>query len=307
MPISVIFSDPEEEISREVLLPRKELMEGMPLTLSLKNKTPFCNAESPIAFFDSGVGGLPYLRWAQNHIPNENYVYLLDRANFPYGTKVKEDVLKIILEGIGKLIQAINPKIIVIACNTASVVALETLRNTYPQIPFVGVVPAVKPAAERTHGKKIGVMATNRTLQDTYLDQLIKRFASQCEVVRVAGPGIVEFVETKLFQATSQEKYSILEEAIRVLKERQVDEVVLGCTHFLYLEEELREKLGESIELIDSRDGVGRQLKRVLEKYSIPNPKPKKKDLLYLTGTGPIEERYFIFAKMFNLEVAGLL
>ncbi|MCX7788780.1 MAG: glutamate racemase [Spirochaetes bacterium] len=282
-------------------------MDGTDSTVSLKSSSVSMNGTDPIAFFDSGVGGLPYLRWAKEHLPNENYVYLLDRANFPYGTKTKEEVLGIVLDGISRLIVKVHPKIIVLACNTATVVALQKLRTLYPAIPFVGVVPAVKPAAERTHGKRIGVMATNRTLQDVYLDNLIKQFAPHCEVVRVAGPGIVEFVEQKLFQSTPEERYSILNEAIKVLKERKVDEVVLGCTHFLYLEEELRLGLGEEIELIDSRDGVGRQLIKVLTTKSSPNPEGKKGDLLFLTGTSPVEERYYTFARMFGLEVAGVL
>ncbi len=282
-------------------------MDGINSTASLKSSSVSIVGTDPIAFFDSGVGGLPYLRWAKEHLPNENYVYLLDRANFPYGTKTKEEVLTIVLDGISRLITKVRPKIIVLACNTATVVALQKLRALYPAIPFVGVVPAVKPAAERTHGKRIGVMATNRTLQDVYLDNLIKQFAPHCEVVRVAGPGIVEFVEQKLFQSTPEERYSILNDAIRVLKERKVDEVVLGCTHFLYLEEELRLGLGEEIELIDSRDGVGRQLVKVLTTKSIPNSEPKKRDLLFVTGTSPIEERYYTFARMFGLEVAGVL
>jgi glutamate racemase len=282
-------------------------MDGIDSTASSKNSAVSLDGTAPIAFFDSGVGGLPYLRWAKEHLPEENYVYLLDRAHFPYGTKTKEEVFRVVSEGIARLIEKVHPKIIVLACNTATVVALQRLRTLYPTIPFVGVVPAVKPAAERTHGKRIGVMATNRTLQDVYLDNLIKQFAPHCEVVRVAGPGIVEFVEQRLFDSTLEERFSILDEAIRVLKERKVDEVVLGCTHFLYLEEELRLGLGQEIELIDSRDGVGRQLMKVLATKSLPNPGPKKKDLLYVTGTSPVEDRYYTFARMFGLEVAGIL
>ncbi|GAB4369146.1 MAG: glutamate racemase [Spirochaetales bacterium] len=282
-------------------------MDGSVSTVYSKNEGISVDGTAPITFFDSGVGGLPYLRWAKERLPMENYVYLLDRAHFPYGTKSKEEVFDAVSQGIDRLIRKVKPKIIVLACNTASVVALERLRSRYPEIPFVGVVPAVKPAAERTHGKRIGVMATNRTLQDTYLEKLIEEFAPHCEVVRVAGPGIVEFVEQRLFQAPQEERYAILEEAIRILKERKVDEVVLGCTHFLYLEEELRLGLGEEIELVDSRDGVGRQLMKVLSSRSAPNPGPKRQYLLYVTGTSPVEERYYAFARMFGLEVAGIL
>lgn len=282
-------------------------MDGIDSTVSLKNSSEPIDGTAPIAFFDSGVGGFPYLRWAKEHLPNENYVYLLDRANFPYGTKTKEEVFRAVSEGIARLIAKVRPKIIVLACNTATVVALQRLRALYPAIPFVGVVPAVKPAAERTHGKRIGVMATNRTLQDVYLDNLIKQFAPHCEVVRVAGPGIVEFVEQRLFQSNSEERFSILNKAMQVLKEHKVDKVVLGCTHFLYLEDELRSGLGEEIELIDSRDGVGRQLMKVLGTKSVLNPGPKKGDLLYVTGTTPVEERYYTFARIFGLEVVGAL
>jgi glutamate racemase len=282
-------------------------MDAIDSTASLKNKTPSIDGSAPVAFFDSGVGGLPYLRWAKENIPGETYVYLLDRAHFPYGIKSKEEVFQAVSESIDRLIKRVHPKIVVLACNTATVIALKELRLLFPDTPFVGVVPAVKPAAERTRGKRIGVMATNRTLQDTYLDNLIKQFASNCEVVRVADPEIVSFVEQRLFESNREERSRVIQEAARVLREQNVDEVVLACTHFLYLEEELRDALGKEIGLLDSREGVGRQLKRILETNSVPNLQPKGRDLMYLTGTEPIEQRYFTFARMFGLEVGGTL
>ena len=155
------------------------------------NSTNFSETEGakPIAFLDSGVGGLPYLEMAREHLPKENFIYLADRKNFPYGTKSAEEVFAAVAVLTDRILAAEKPKVFVLACNTMSVVALTRLRKLYPRLPFVGVVPAVKPAAERTKVKRIGVLATNRTLQDAYLDDLIRRFASSCEVVRVAGPG----------------------------------------------------------------------------------------------------------------------
>jgi glutamate racemase len=262
--------------------------------------------DAPVAFIDSGVGGLPYLEWAKTYIPNETYVYLADRKNFPYGSKSPEEVSAAVSAGVAKLIAEVNPKMIVVACNTASVVALGMLRRDYPGIPFVGVVPAIKPAARKTRANKIGVLATARTVHDPYLDRLVEEFAPNCEVYRMAGPDIVEFVENRYFDSTREDRLAVIHEAAETFLRAGVDEIVLGCTHFLYVSEELREETGGTIEIVDSRDGVGRQIKKVLGPGAADGSKSKP-DLMFLTGNWEPEEKYFRFAEKFGLRQAGTL
>ena len=138
-------------------------------------------ADDPIVFIDSGVGGLPYLEKARIYMPGENLVYVADNKNFPYGEKSAGQLKSIILMLIRKIVDKISPKLIVIACNTASVVALSLLREEFG-IPFVGVVPAIKPAGEYSENGKIGLLATRKTVEDPYTDTLINEFASSCRV-----------------------------------------------------------------------------------------------------------------------------
>jgi len=266
------------------------------------------NSDAPIAFLDSGVGGLPYLERARDFLPNENFFYVADRANFPYGLKSSDQVRSAVLSLVDRILAKERPKAFVLACNTMSVVALEKLRKLHPGLPFVGVVPAIKPAAERTAKKRIGVFATNRTLQDAYVDDLIRKFASSCEIVRVAGPGIVDFVETKLFFSTADDRKEVIIDAARTFKARGVDKVVLGCTHFLYVRDELHAELGDGVEIIDSREGVVKQLLRVLDSRRLRSArKVPGAGRFYLTGPEAPEKQYYGFADRFRLELAGTM
>ena len=147
-----------------------------------------------VAFFDSGIGGIPYLIHLKNIKPDLNYVYLADNANFPYGIKTGETIKEIVLSAIERFIKKTTPDVIVIACNTATVVTLPYLREKF-SVPFVGVVPAVKPAALMSENKRIGLFATNKTVSDSYTDNLISQFAGNCEVYKNADSNIVSFIE----------------------------------------------------------------------------------------------------------------
>jgi glutamate racemase len=274
----------------------------MPATDSANSSEP----ERPIGFVDSGVGGLPYLEWAREHLAGEGFVYLADRANFPYGTKTHDQVFAAVSAAVEKLIRSADPKMIVLACNTASVVSLAGLRTLYPQLPFVGVVPAIKPAGERSRNRRFGVLATARTVDDPYVNDLISRFAPDCQVLRLAGGDIVSFVEKRLFTSTKSERVEVIREAVGQLLRAGVDSVVLGCTHFLYVKEELHELLGPGIEIIDSTEGVGRQIERILG-GARPCASGSGDDRMFVTGLPPVEEQYHAFARRFGLEFAGLL
>jgi len=236
---------------------------------------------APIVFIDSGIGGLPYLEWIKKRLPEESFVYIADNKNFPYGTKTKESLKKIMYDLMAELCSLYNPKAAVIACNTASVISLEYLREHFT-IPIIGVVPAVKPAAFQAGKKRIGLMASDRTIEDSYTEKLIEDHASDCIVYRWPGNEIIDFIENRLYGSKKDEIAEVLKPAVDFFTENEVDNVVLGCTHFLFLEDYLTEMLG-GLSLIDSREGVGNQIIRILKKHRLLSDK-KSSDLFILTG-----------------------
>ncbi len=267
-------------------------------------------AERPVAFFDSGLGGLPYYEWAAGRLPTETFVYLADTANFPYGEKSIEELEQIVIKSVGRLIAHTNPKVVVVACNTASVVALPALRRSYP-IPFVGVVPAIKPAATLSKNRSIGLLATARTVTDKYTERLIRDFAADCNIARIADGKLVRFVESRILDAGIEEKRTAVAASVRSLREAHVDAVVLGCTHFVYLAAEIEEALGRGVKVLDSREGVGKQLARVVTPARNTQAR-RTADSFYVTGFGQQsganqEERYRAFAERFGLRYDGVI
>jgi glutamate racemase len=260
----------------------------------------------PIIFFDSGVGGLPYLALARERLPAERFVYVADRGHYPYGEKTVEQIRSIVLEVFGRVAARFAPKLCVVACNTASVAALAALRAAHG-LPFVGVVPAVKPAAAFTKNRRIGVLATPQTVKNDYLDALIRDFAGGCGVVRIPAPRLRDFVETRLFDAGDGEKDEVIGEAAEAVRASGADVVVLGCTHYLHVAAELQAALGPDVRLIDSREGVVNQLVRVLDRSRLRARQRAGDDGFYLTGDGAVEERYGRFAERFGFPGAGLL
>jgi len=274
------------------------------IEIILPCKISLMRNSAPIAFIDSGVGGLPYLQWVKEHLPKENFVYLADRKNFPYGEKSSDEIVKIVLRAVKSLQNGQYPKMLVIACNTASVTSLEAVRKSV-DFPVVGVVPAVKPAAITSRNKRIGVMGTRQTINGPYLQGLIDNFAPDCHVEKVAATGIVSFVENDFFQADLKAKREIVKNAVDLFSGGEVDKVVLGCTHFIYLDEILRDELGEKVEVIDSREGVGRQIIHVLE-YENLFSDTKNEDIFYCSAESP-GGSYRQFAAMFGLTYGGVM
>jgi glutamate racemase len=269
----------------------------------------------PIAVFDSGIGGLPYLEAIRELIPGCDVVYLADRASFPYGAKTRDEVIGLSIRVTEELLRAFDPSVVVVACNTASTAALDSLRRKFPDVPFVGTVPAVKPAAERSRTRAIGVMATERTVKDPYLDELIDRFASDCRVIRIAAPDLVRFVEERLPSASPEEKSAAAAAAVRPFAGAGVDEVVLACTHFLHVASEIGAALGPDVGTVDSREGVAKQAARLHAEAERsapfdPDAPPEQRSILrafYVTGYPPFEERYHDFARAYDLEFRGAL
>jgi glutamate racemase len=260
----------------------------------------------PVAFLDSGVGGLPYLAHARARRPRERYVYVADRENFPYGEKDPGRIIEASISVTERLIARENPRLVVVACNTISVVALSALRGRFP-LPFVGVVPAVKPAAALSRKRRVGVLATRQTVEGEYLRRLVETHAADCSVVSLPAAGLVEFVEETMFRASPQERMERVSREVERFRGERIDALVLGCTHFLHLEREFRDLLSrEGITLVDSREGVSRQVARLLAEEP-SSREPGGEGSLYVTGPVPPEPRYSWFAREFGLRLEDAL
>lgn len=275
----------------------------------------------PLLFYDSGAGGLPYLTAARACLQTEHYIYLADREHFPLGEKPAELVRQLVLESVSLAVERFDPRLVVIACNTASVVALQLLREHF-SIPFVGVVPAVKPAALSLARGKLAVVSTRQTASGPYLDRLIQDFADGREVIKVPVANLVDFAEYRYLSAEPGERLASVREALSPLLRLEVQAVVLGCTHFLLLEQEFRTVLTDRVALIDSREGVTRRIVSLLAGGGVepgstetaqeaagfePPSQLAKRAELYLHGGAEEQERYRAFARHFDLCYCGLL
>ena len=217
--------------------------------------------ESSVVFIDSGIGGLPYLDWLKERRPELPLYYFADTAHFPYGDLNVQLIRDAIVEAV-RLLQGLGtPRLIVIACNTASVLALDNVREV-ANCPVVGTVPALKPAFN-CQGP-IGVLATARTVQSPYLDNLASTFAPGREVVKVAAGDIVNYVEEHWFAEEEDGALAVIKPAIEKLKESRVGSVVIGCTHFFYVIQSIKTLMGAGIPIVDSLDGVGRRILSLL-------------------------------------------
>ncbi len=221
--------------------------------------------EAPIGVFDSGAGGLTILAALRAELPHEDYIYFGDTANCPYGTRSDEEIITLTSKACQFLIEQ-GVKLIVIACNTASQAALTTLRSSF-SVPFIGVVPAVKPAARATKKGCIGVAATNQAAKAIYLRQLIDEFAGGIEVFAVGCPQLVTLVEQGNFDQPYADE--IVREALEPLLKAQVDVIVLGCTHFPALRPVIERITNHAVQVIDSGSAIARRTHAVLDAESL--------------------------------------
>ena len=229
--------------------------------MSSLNKTE----EQPIIFLDSGIGSIPYVNHFRSVNNKEKIILIADRENFPYGSKSKEDLIKISLSLTEELILSYNPKIIIVACNTASVSALDALREKFPSVPFVGTVPAVKPAVLFSKKRCIGVLGTRRTVEDPYIQELNLEHGPDCSIITRASPELVDFVEHRWLTADKNEKLSAVKPWIDIFKDSGIDALVLSCTHFLLLREEFNFLAKDNLAIFDSIDGVVNRIESLLQ------------------------------------------
>ncbi len=215
---------------------------------------------APLLFFDSGVGGLSVLGPTRELLPNAPIVYAADSAGFPYGKRSEEELAVRVPELLGRLVKRFRPRLVVIACNTASTIALDHARAAL-DIPVVGTVPAIKPAAELSRSRVIGVLGTEATVRQPYVDDLAARFASDCIVIRHGSPELVQLAEAKLAgePISIESIHDAIAPMVRHPDGEKMEVMVLACTHFPLLADEIATAF-PAIAQVDGATGIARRI-----------------------------------------------
>ncbi len=216
---------------------------------------------APILIFDSGVGGLTVLAELRKLLPDAPVIYAADNAGFPYGDKSEAQIAARVAGLLGRMTERYRPRLICIACNTASTIALAMVREVL-EVPVVGTVPAIKPAAAMTRSGVIGLLGTAATIRQAYVDRLEAEFAADKRLLRHAAPELVEAAEAKLRgEAVDPAVYANVARALRAMPEGEaIDTVVLACTHFPLVTEELAEAFGPGVGFVDGAGGIAKRI-----------------------------------------------
>ena len=241
-------------------------------------------SSAPIGIFDSGVGGLSVLRQIRVQLPHENLIFFADQGHVPYGPRLLEQV-QAFSEAITRFLLEQGSKLIVVACNAASAAALYHLRETFPTVPFVGMEPAVKPAAEQTQSGVVGVLATPATFQGELYASVLERFASGVMVMQDTCPGLVSQIEKG--ELDSPATRTILENALKPMLAHGIDRVVMGCTHYPFVIPLIEAIVGPQVKVIDPAPAVARQVGRMLAARGLQTAQTKPGQVRYLTSGNP--------------------
>ena len=230
--------------------------------------------DAPLLFFDSGIGGLSVLKAAQAALPQAPIVYAADFAGLPYGSKSEIEITARVAGLLGRLVERYQPRLVTIACNTACTIALNEVRAAL-EIPIVGTVPAIKPASEQTKTGVIGLLGTAATVRQPYVDQLQREFASNMTLLRYAAPELVQAAEAKL--RGEAVPAAVYEGAIAALRDQpggqDMDVIVLGCTHFPMVQDELAKAAGGQMRFVDGAAGISRRIDVVTQGQRWPDSK----------------------------------
>ncbi len=231
--------------------------------------------------FDSGVGGLSVLRAIREQMPEEAIIYFGDQGHVPYGPRPLQQV-RDFSEEITRFLLGQGAKIIVVACNAASAAALTYLRATFPDIAFVGMEPAVKPAVEHTETGVVGVLATPATFQGELYASVVERFAAGVELLQDTCPGLVQQIERGDLQGART--HSILEQALQPMLKKNIDTVVLGCTHYPFVIPLIQQIVGGKVRVIDPAPAVARQTERLLRESGLRRPEGGQGEIQFFTS-----------------------
>lgn len=235
-----------------------------------------------IGLFDSGVGGTSIWREINTLLPNENTLYLADSKNAPYGLKTKEEIIALSFKNTEFLLEQ-NAKLIVVACNTATTNAIKELRTKY-DVPFIGIEPAIKPAANSTKTHTIGILATKGTLNSDLFHEKVKSFTN-IKIIEQIGHGLVQLIENGDIE--SAEMMELLETYLKPMVAQNIDYLVLGCSHYPYLVPQIKKIIPSSIKIIDSGEAVAKQTKKILELNGIANTSQEKGKNVFYTNNEP--------------------
>lgn len=220
----------------------------------------------PIVVFDSGVGGISVLKELVKVMPEEHFIYFGDSKNAPYGTKTLEEVRRLTGEHAKRMFEE-GAKGLVVACNTATSASVRILRQQYPQIPIVGIEPAVKPASQCKEHPRVLVMATPMTIREEKFRKLMQRYEEKAEILPLPCPGLMDFVERGDLDGEDLKKYLV--ELLFAYREHPVDAVVLGCTHYPFVKEAIQETLGNRVLVFDGGAGTAREMRRRLQEANL--------------------------------------
>ena len=235
----------------------------------------------PIGLFDSGVGGTSIWNAIHQLMPNEQTIYLADSKNAPYGQKSKEEIVALSIKNVEFLLER-NAKMIVVACNTATTNAIKELRSIY-NIPFIGIEPAIKPAAIQSKTKTIGILATKGTLSSELFNKVVEMYQGT-RIIEQVGHGIVELIEGgELYSAKMTE---LLHKYLEPMINENIDYLVLGCSHYPYLIPQLKELLPKHIRIIDSGEAVARQTQKIVEE-KVGLHSEGKSDVVFYSNSDP--------------------
>ncbi len=231
---------------------------------------PTQSKDAPIGVFDSGLGGLSVWREIAKVLPNESIWYYADSGNCPYGNRSKEELLMLSIKIVEFLLQK-QCKLIVVACNTATSAAIDYLRANY-KVPFVGIEPAIKPAATHTQTRNIGILATKGTLSGQLYQQTFHKNVVDIEVHTQIGEGLVEIVENQ--EMDTPKAQELVYQYVKPMLDENVDKIVLGCTHYPFLIPAIKKIIPPTVEIINPAPAVALQTKRLLTQHQLLNNEP---------------------------------
>lgn len=242
--------------------------------------------DQPVGVFDSGMGGISVLKELYKIMPQENYIYFGDSKNAPYGTRPLEEIRRLTIENVEFLLEQ-GVKGIVVACNTATAAAVRILRGMYPDVPLVGIEPAIKPAALQPGHPTILVMATPMTIQGDKYRNLMMRYEQKADIIGLPCPGLMEFVETG---NTEGADLKVFLENLLAPYLREIDSIVLGCTHYPFVRRLIQEIAGERVRIFDGGSGTAREMRRRLDVAGLLSPRTGNGTVMFENSLAEEEE-----------------